>query len=517
MPILLERKQSAGLICLATTVIFAVAAAMPVRQSSPTRFTPNQMNLGHADAGRDVFRFETFGNEGFWTDAARLPQGMKDAKFTPLDALRAGVSLDSDRLDEGTLKLVASELKTDLSIENAPILNDPATLDKLLMADAVIGLVSRHGKMGVTCALCHTITDCSIYSIQNGGGIGKRLDGRTQHNLNVGRLLAVAANSRAFFPILQLESSGKTIGRASVGLTKDSTEAEVDAYLNNPKYYPVGMFDDTPDGNGNPVHIQPLFRQDLAAPYGSSGQDAKLEDFNNAVYTVILDLSSIATPGGRGFLKALAGDAGAKISDDYKQVLRDTGVKRYPYIQAKTMGQPGAQETPVGKRVDSQKLLDLNAYLAGLPAPTGIRTDIASIDRGRKYFAANCTSCHGIDQSSPVPPILVPMKKIFPGYAPVLISRRKPPLSPIQNSPGTFDDKMIVVDASPLGKIRGDALPLLLDLARKPVFLHDDSVHGLGELLDPKRGRMAPHPFYVRDHPQRLDVVSFLKSLDTAR
>lgn len=38
---------------------------------------------GDAAAGRDVYRFETFGNEGFWTDAMRLPQGVLEAKFTP--------------------------------------------------------------------------------------------------------------------------------------------------------------------------------------------------------------------------------------------------------------------------------------------------------------------------------------------------------------------------------------------------------------------------------------------------
>ncbi len=54
---------------------------------------------GNAEAGRDVFRFETFGNEGFWTDAMRMPQGMKDAKVTPLDALKAGVTVDVDAIE----------------------------------------------------------------------------------------------------------------------------------------------------------------------------------------------------------------------------------------------------------------------------------------------------------------------------------------------------------------------------------------------------------------------------------
>ena len=54
----------------------------------------------------------------------------------------------------------------------------------------------------------------------------------------------------------------------------------------------------------------------------------------------------------------------------------------------------------------------------------------------------------------------------------------------------------------------------LLDLARKPRFLHDDSVPGLDALLDPKRGANSPHPFYVAEAGPRADVVAFLKGLE---
>ena len=57
---------------------------------------------GNAAAGRDVFRFETFGNEGFWTDTVRLPQGMVAAGATPLKALQLGVQVDMDALDAAT-------------------------------------------------------------------------------------------------------------------------------------------------------------------------------------------------------------------------------------------------------------------------------------------------------------------------------------------------------------------------------------------------------------------------------
>jgi len=78
------------------------------------------------------------------------------------------------------------------------------------------------------------------------------------------------------------------------------------------------------------------------------------------------------------------------------------------------------------------------------------------------------------------------------------------------NTPGNiFDDKMAVVNASLRGLERGIALPLLLDLARKPVFLHDNSVPSLEALLDPSRGPTAPHPFYLSRQGHRDDIVAF--------
>lgn len=480
---------------------------------------PLPLRKGDAAAGREVFRFETFGDEGFWTDAVRMPQGMKQAKVTPLAALKTGVSVDSERIPAALRSALAKELKTDLSPRNAPMLNDPATLTKLVNANAVIGLVPRNGKVGVSCALCHTITDASVYGPKdgNGGGIGRRIDGVTQHRLNVGKLLSIAANSRALYPTLQHQKGGTTIGRAPRGLTVRSTEAEVDAYLSNPKYYPIGTFDDTPDGNGNPVHITPLFRQDLAAPYGTSGQNAKLDDFNNTVYTALFDQTTLATPEGHAFLKTLGGADGDRISREYAQILKETGVTGYPYIQTATTGKPGAAATPVGRRVNEKKLLDLNTYLASLPAPQGMAGDPATVARGREVFRASCTVCHNVDQGKPVSAILVPMKRIYPGYQPTVLAKRTPPLSPIQNAPGTFDDKMIVVDASPAGGIRGNALPLLLDLGRKPVFLHDDSVSSLDALLNGQRGASAPHPFYVQDAGDRAALITFLRAMDTRK
>lgn len=494
----------------------------------------NNINLhpherGDTTRGQAIFRSETFGNEAFWTDVVKLPQGIAAAQLTPVQALKAGFSVNIDALDASTKAAVAAELATDLTPANAPILNDPATTVALINANAVIGVVAKDSnadgmidilngdKVGVACALCHAITDGSAFSLPNGGSIGKQVDGPTPHFLDVGTAFALAANTRGLYPIAQLAlaaNGGATIGRAPVGLTEDSTEAEIDAYFSNPAYYPIGMFDDQPDGTGAPMHITPMFRADLSAPYGSEGAISKLDNFSNLVYTVLFDLRTLTTTTGRAFMNTLGGAAGDEIVNDYVSILRATGVPLEPALDIATTGQPGQEPTPAGVRVDNQKLLDMSAYMDDLEAPRANAKDGVIAGRGRELFRNNCTGCHNVDQSRFVPSMLIPMKDIFPGDNPVKLADRMSPLNPVLNTANSiFDDKMVIVNASLRGDIRGIALPLLLDLERKPVFLHDNSVPSLESLLDKGRGPNAPHPFYL-DGTERSDMIEFLKSLD---
>ena len=265
------------------------------------------------------------------------------------------------------------------------------------------------------------------------------------------------------------------------------------------------------------MHNSPLFRQDLAAPFGSDGTIARLDNFSNLVYTALFDLTNLTTPGGRAFLHKLGGPAGDEIADDYVKVLAATGVKGYPFVKAAPHPKPGSEDAPIGVRVDNAKLLALNAYLVRLQAPRGAQVDARMASQGRQTFrTAGCTGCHNVDQGKPVPAMMVPMKKIFPGDNPVTLAQRTPPLNPVMNTVDSlFDDKMAVFNASLRGEVRGTALPLLLDLARKPVFLHDNSVSSLDDLLDPKRGDQAPHPFYLSDARRRAEMVAFLRGLDT--
>ena len=495
---------------------------------------PSSIKWASASAGREVFRFELFGNERFWTDALRLQQGMMAIGMTPLKALQLGLMIDSDAIDATTLATLTAEGRTDLSAANAPTLNSPAALIRLINANAVIGIVAkdsanagtiditRGSKTGASCALCHTITDGSVFAMANGGSIGKRLDARANHVLNFGTLIAAGQNTRAYYPVLQLAlaaNGGKTLGRAPTGLTPTSTEAEVDAYLTNPAYYPVGSFDDTVDGNGDPQHNSALFRTDLAAPWGTDGGIARLDNFSNLVYTALLDPTNVTSSGGRAFLRKFGGTAaGTEIADGYVRVLAATGVTGYPYVVAAASPLAGTEDAPLGVRVDNTKLIDMNAYLNSLQAPAGVVGDPAAIARGRILFRTNCTSCHNVDQSKPVPAFTVPMKTIFPGDNPVtLLAARDPPLNPILDTPTSiYDDKVAVVNASQRGGIRGSVLPLLLDLARKPNYLHDNSVPTLDNLLDPARGATSPHPFYFADKPSRDDMVAFLRGLGTS-
>lgn len=503
-----------------------------LRQAGPSDgpgigVNPNPHVLGDAASGKAVFRFETFGNERFWTDGLRWLQGVRQAGVTPLRALRAGLLIDSERVEPALLSRLKAEARTDLSPARAPLLNDPETFVRLLAMNAVVGVPAKDmngdgridfsggDKVGVSCAICHTVADNSVLGVRKGGSIGKLTDGPAALVFDMGQFLAWGANTKAYYPNSQISFLGITIGRSPKGLTSRSSEAEFDGYFTNKRWYPVGTFDETQDGIGNPVVNQPLFRQDLAAPWGSSAEFRFLDNISNGSYTQNLDPTILVTKDGRAFTREVAGPLGMMLSSGYARALKVTGVTGHPFVRAKVGGIIGSDETQVRRRVDDRKLADLNAYISGLPAPKGAKVDPVMFARGREVFRANCTGCHNVDQSKPVPALLVSLKQIWPGYRPIVLMPRGKSLSPVQNSPGGFDDKMVIADGSKRGDPRGIPMPMLLDLARKEMFLHDASVRGMDSLLDPARGAKSPHPFYVSASERRADVIAYLRALDT--
>jgi len=136
--------------------------------------------------GQRTFRFETFGDEQFWTDTARMHEVVQQG-VSPATALKVGLKVDADAIPAE----VAQAIK-----EGRVDLNSPATTVTLLKLNAVVGLkgtvVTANGKdslarLGITCALCHSTVDNSFSP-----GIGHRKDGWPNRDLNVGAIIALS-------------------------------------------------------------------------------------------------------------------------------------------------------------------------------------------------------------------------------------------------------------------------------------------------------------------------------------
>ena len=136
--------------------------------------------------GKQIFRYETFGDETFWTDTLRMHEVIRSA-VDPTTALSVGLKVDSTALPPPVVRGIK-----DGSIS----LTDPATTVALLKLNAVVGLMGTVEnvsgtdvltRVGVTCALCHSTVDDSFAA-----GIGKRLDGWPNRDLNPGAIIALS-------------------------------------------------------------------------------------------------------------------------------------------------------------------------------------------------------------------------------------------------------------------------------------------------------------------------------------
>jgi mono/diheme cytochrome c family protein len=126
--------------------------------------------------GRKIFRDDTFGDEPYWTDTARLAE-VVDREIQPLEALSLGLKVDLDRLN-----LLGFIFHNPFGTSGTR---------QLLRHDAVVGLRATFNKkgrierIGITCALCHSTVDNALMP-----GIGHRLDGWPNRDLEVGKILA---------------------------------------------------------------------------------------------------------------------------------------------------------------------------------------------------------------------------------------------------------------------------------------------------------------------------------------
>ncbi|MEO8189328.1 MAG: hypothetical protein ABI682_03220 [Acidobacteriota bacterium] len=151
--------------------------------------------------GREIFRYDTFGSEEFWSKT-RLHEvilgerlGGSGPGLTPVQALAAGLKVDIGKLP----KILGEVLKS-----GSVSLQKPETTLELLKADAVVGVKAivdpntrRVTGVGFRCALCHSTVDDSFAK-----GIGRRLDGWPNRDLDVGAIIAMAPDLKAFQDLL---------------------------------------------------------------------------------------------------------------------------------------------------------------------------------------------------------------------------------------------------------------------------------------------------------------------------
>jgi mono/diheme cytochrome c family protein len=148
--------------------------------------TGDNLSTASLAAGQQVFRFDTFGDEQFWTDTARMHEVVQKS-VSPTTALSVGLKVDADAIPPD----VAAGIKA-----GKVDLKDPATTVTLLKLNAVVGLKGTvstvNGKdtllrLGITCALCHSTVDNAFSK-----GIGHRRDGWPNRDLNVGAIIALS-------------------------------------------------------------------------------------------------------------------------------------------------------------------------------------------------------------------------------------------------------------------------------------------------------------------------------------
>lgn len=303
--------------------------------------------------GKDIFRFDTFGDEVFWTSLLHMDKailGEANGGFgggvSPATALSVGLKVDAEALPASLVAAInAGEVD----------LNDPATTVALLELDAVVGLkggFDTNGKLnslGITCALCHSTVDNSFSA-----GIGKRLDGWANRDLNVGAIVALTDNAQPIADLLKVD------------------EATLRTVLTNwgPGKYDAVLFLDgkalRPDGTLKPNLIP--------AAYGMQGIDlvtytgwGSLTYWNNMV--AVNEMHGVGN-----------------FSDP-----RINNAAKYPIAT-----ENGLYNVVVPNDMVTSKLPALREYQLSLDPPVPTDYNKASADLGKQLFTgkANCATCH---------------------------------------------------------------------------------------------------------------------------
>jgi hypothetical protein len=305
--------------------------------------------------GQKIFRNDSFGSEVFWGDKLQLHRAVLGEKqggvgpgLSPLDALKMGLKVDQGEMPEAAVEMIKRK-SVDLS--------KPETTLALLKANAVVGVkgVFQDGKlvsMGITCAFCHSTVDDALTA-----GIGRRLDGWPNRDLNIGGIVALAPNLKAYADLLGLDEPKLKAILLSWGPGKYDAEVNHDGKAFRP------------DGKSGATL--------LPAAFGLAG-------VNNHTYT--------GAWGNVTYWNAYVANTQMRGQGTFFDP-RLADAKKYPL--AKKLGDDNIRHNP---DLVTAKLGALHFYQLALPAPRPPKDswDPAAANRGSQVFGtkARCSTCH---------------------------------------------------------------------------------------------------------------------------
>ncbi len=185
--------------------------------------------------GQKIFRYDTFGDESFWGGALQLHKAIEGKKLggvgngvSPKTALSVGLKVDAAKIP-GSVATAIKAGKVDL--------NSPKTTLALLKLNAVVGvkgIFDKNGSlksMGLSCAVCHSTVDDSFAP-----GIGRRLDGWPNRDLNVGAIISLAPDKKPLTDLLKVDEA--TLGKVLASWGPGKFDAEV--FLDGKAFRPDG-------------------------------------------------------------------------------------------------------------------------------------------------------------------------------------------------------------------------------------------------------------------------------------
>ena len=321
------------------------------------------------EEGRNTFRFDTFGDEAFWGDSLQLHQAIEGASLggvgpgiSPSTALSLGLKVDLDALPQPLINQL-KQGKVDL--------NSPATTVALLKLDAVVGIKGffqgdNLSSVGITCAICHSTVDNALTF-----GVGHRLDGWANRDLDVGKIVAAAPNLSPFANLLGVSEATVRTVLNSWGPGKFDAELILDGKAFNPQQVTDGVV------TGTNVPGATL----LPNAYGLAG-------FSEHTWT--------GSWGAVSYWNAFVANLEMHgIGRFFDPRLNDPS--KFPIAAANGFGD--LPHIPPEQDRITKKLPALHFYQLAIPAPApvpGVDFNLAAAERGDELFSgkAKCNDCH---------------------------------------------------------------------------------------------------------------------------